>query len=496
MAAQLFVQAVEHAAYAVLSPGTHSLHHLSFASRLTDAAFEQWPRPETQEDAQAMQRWRDFLREIASERTFGVAAVTPSERPPEDRLYLTPRGNLPARQPEPIMAQAAAEQGYAPLKPSGAEERRAAPMAECTEEFTYERPERRVINGEERLYPLFRDVAGMTEEKRQLMRYFTIDDKLPNLLERYNVKQTGILLWGPPGTGKTFLVSAFVNELSRKSRRDYKLFSLEASQILSPYIGVTAMCLKKVWRQASSHEFAIIFIDEVDAFVGKEKTPLMMSVRSALLPLLDGLRSKSNVLFIGATNSLPDELDSAFRRRVAREVYVGLPDRQTIQTFVEGLGQRLSMCYNGRTQEPWKDLALDRVYSRLHGLTMDTIQRVMNDTAQGPMWDLLGDSSFTPYLVKNKGEDFYTVSKGFPTTTKPELQEITSLEGYQQSGQDGSNVCLPLPDAGHFERALSLAALPDAKYLREARGYAERAGYAETVTKIEDEIQAVESAQR
>ena len=131
-------------------------------------------------------------------------------------------------------------------------------------------------------------------------------------------------MFGPPGTGKTLIARAVANETGAF------FFLINGPEIMSKMAGESESNLRKAFEEAEKNSPAIIFIDELDSIAPKrEKTngEVERRVVSQLLTLMDGLKSRSNVVVMAATNR-PNSIDPALRRfgRFDREVDIGIPD--------------------------------------------------------------------------------------------------------------------------------------------------------------------------
>ncbi len=171
------------------------------------------------------------------------------------------------------------------------------------------------------------DIGGLSEAIQKIREMVELPLRHPELFERVGIEPPkGVLLYGPPGTGKTLLAKAVANE------SDASFFYIGGPEIVSKYMGESEQRLRQIFKEAQEKAPAIIFIDEIDAIAPKrEETQgeVERRVVAQLLTLMDGLKSRGQVIVIGATNR-PDSLDPALRRpgRFDREIEIGVPDRK------------------------------------------------------------------------------------------------------------------------------------------------------------------------
>jgi len=182
-------------------------------------------------------------------------------------------------------------------------------------------------NSRVRIRPVerFCDVSGIDEAKAEVQEVvdFIRDPKKYERLGGNLPK--GVLLIGPPGTGKTMLAKAIAGEANAS------FFSVHGSDFTEVFVGVGARRVRQLFRQARRHKPAIIFIDELDC-VGRNRNSDTngehQQTINALLAAMDGFESSQGVVVVAATNR-PDDLDEALLRpgRFDRKVHVPYPDR-------------------------------------------------------------------------------------------------------------------------------------------------------------------------
>ncbi|MDE8653027.1 CDC48 family AAA ATPase [Novosphingobium album (ex Liu et al. 2023)] len=169
------------------------------------------------------------------------------------------------------------------------------------------------------------DVGGMGDTIRQLREMVELPLRYPELFTRLGVDPPkGVLLHGPPGTGKTRLAQAVATE------SDANFFTINGPEIMGSGYGDSEKALREVFDEAAKAAPSIIFIDEIDSIAPKRTQvhgEAEKRLVAQLLTLMDGLNARANVVVIAATNR-PDAIDEALRRpgRFDREIVIGVPD--------------------------------------------------------------------------------------------------------------------------------------------------------------------------
>lgn len=171
----------------------------------------------------------------------------------------------------------------------------------------------------------FDDIAGQEEVKKDIEVNYIFPFRLPLL---FTAKSQGILMYGPPGVGKTLLAKAATAEIP-----DVAFYTPTPGEMRGKYEGETERFIARIFECAreaiedptSKYKFAVIFIDEFEGVAGQRADdPTMTRSVNALLQAMDGITSSPNVSVIAATN-FPDTLDSAIRRRFTAEIFIDLP---------------------------------------------------------------------------------------------------------------------------------------------------------------------------
>jgi transitional endoplasmic reticulum ATPase len=171
------------------------------------------------------------------------------------------------------------------------------------------------------------DIGGMADTIDQLREMVELPLRYPELFQRLGVEPPkGVLLHGPPGTGKTRLARAVANE------SDAQFFLINGPEIMGSAYGESESKLRQVFEEAAKNAPSIVFIDEIDSIApkrGQVTGEAEKRLVAQLLTLMDGLEARANLVVIAATNR-PEAIDEALRRpgRFDREIVVGVPDER------------------------------------------------------------------------------------------------------------------------------------------------------------------------
>lgn len=171
------------------------------------------------------------------------------------------------------------------------------------------------------------NVGALSKVRIELNMAIVQPIKRPELYERVGISApAGVLLWGPPGCGKTLLAKAVANE----SRANF--ISIKGPELLNKYVGESERAIRQVFTRARASIPCVIFFDELDALVPRRDTSLSESssrVVNTLLTELDGLNDRRGIFVIGATNR-PDMIDPAMLRpgRLDKTLFIELPNTE------------------------------------------------------------------------------------------------------------------------------------------------------------------------
>ena len=169
------------------------------------------------------------------------------------------------------------------------------------------------------------ELGGLKNEVQKIREMVELPMRHPELFEKIGVEAPkGVLLYGPPGTGKTLLAKAVAGETNAH------FISISGPEIMGKHYGESEERIREIFTQAEENAPSIVFIDEIDSIAPKRDEvsgELEKRIVSQLLTLMDGMKSRGNVVVIAATNR-PDSIDPALRRpgRFDREIEIGIPD--------------------------------------------------------------------------------------------------------------------------------------------------------------------------
>jgi len=217
----------------------------------------------------------------------------------------------------------------------------------------------------------YEEVGGLRTVIKSMREVVELPLRHPELFSRLGVEpHSGVLLYGPPGCGKTLLAKVLATE------SDANMYSINGPEIMNKYYGETEARLREIFKEAKDNSPSIIFIDEIDAIAPKREEvfgDVEKRVVAQLLALMDGLTDRGNVVVLGATNR-PDSVDPALRRpgRFDREMEISVPN-------IDGRIEILQI--HTRGMPIGKDVDLKKLASELHGYTGADIKSLCRESA-------------------------------------------------------------------------------------------------------------------
>ena len=263
------------------------------------------------------------------------------------------------------------------------------------------------------------DIGDLHEAKQKIREMVELPLKHPELFRRLGIEPPkGILLYGPPGCGKTLLAKAVAHET------DAYFIAINGPEIMSKFYGESEQRLREIFEEAKEHAPAIIFIDEIDAIAPKREEvtgEVEKRVVAQLLALMDGLEARGDVIVIGATNR-PNAIDPALRRpgRFDREIEIGVPDKQ---------GRHEILLVHTRNMPLAKDVDLSKLAEITHGFVGADLAALCREAAMKalrrylPQIDL-EEEQIPPEVLEKIEVRMSDFMKAFREITPTALREV------------------------------------------------------------------------
>uniref|UniRef100_A0A3Q0SLC3 Fidgetin-like protein 1 n=1 Tax=Amphilophus citrinellus TaxID=61819 RepID=A0A3Q0SLC3_AMPCI len=224
----------------------------------------------------------------------------------------------------------------------------------------------------------FEDVAGQDLAKQALQEIVILPALRPELFTGLRAPARGLLLFGPPGNGKTMLAKAVAAESNAT------FFNISAASLTSKYVGEGEKLVRALFSVARELQPSIVFIDEVDSLLCERREgehDASRRLKTEFLIEFDGVQSGSEdrVLVMGATNR-PQELDEAVLRRFAKRVYVALPSEETRFKLLKNLLRKHG--------DPLTHRELSRLARMTEGYSGSDLTSLAKDASLGPIREL------------------------------------------------------------------------------------------------------------
>lgn len=289
----------------------------------------------------------------------------------------------------------------------------------------------------------YEEVGGLRHQVKAMREIVELPLKHPELFSRLGVEpHSGILLYGPPGCGKTLIAKVLASE------SEANMFLINGPEIMNKYYGETEAKLRDMFKEAKDNSPSIIFIDEIDAIAPKREEAygdVEKRVVAQLLALMDGLTDRGNVMVLGATNR-PESIDPALRRpgRFDREFEISVPNDD---------GRLEILLIHTRGMPLADDIELKDLASELHGYTGADIKSLCREAAMKsirrylPEIDLESEKIPSEILqsMQIKLIDFYDAMHEVVPTAMREFyverskvwwQDVGGLEGVKEALTD------------------------------------------------------------
>lgn len=266
----------------------------------------------------------------------------------------------------------------------------------------------------------FEDVGGLEEVKKDIKRKIILPFRNPSLFDKFKRKAGGgVLLYGPPGCGKTMMARATAGEVGAA------FMSIEIAEVLDMYIGQSEKRLAEVFSKARASKPSVLFFDEIEALAARRRFGSAdhgASMVSTFLNELDGINASNDGLLVLAATNVPWAIDTAFRRpgRFDRVIFIPPPDEAARRAILE-----LAMA--GRPQEGVNVAPLAAATSGFSGADLVGIVETACDYA---IEESLEGDSVQPIRQKHLAE---AVKDAKPTT----LEWLSQARNYAKYANEG-----------------------------------------------------------
>ncbi|VFQ97524.1 unnamed protein product [Cuscuta campestris] len=253
------------------------------------------------------------------------------------------------------------------------------------------------------------DIAGLEHAKKVVNEMVIYPLMRPDLFSGCRSPGRGLLLFGPPGTGKTMIGKAIAGEAKAT------FFYISASSLTSKWIGEGEKLVRALFGVASCRKPAVIFVDEIDSLLSQRKSEgeheSSRRLKTQFLIEMEGFDSGSDqILLIGATNR-PQELDEAARRRLTKRLYIPLPSSEARSWIIQNLLEK-----DGLFSLSKEDI--DSVCKLTEGYSGSDMKNLVKDASMGPLREVLQRGV---EITKLRKEDIRPVSL---QDFKNSLQEV------------------------------------------------------------------------
>lgn len=277
----------------------------------------------------------------------------------------------------------------------------------------------------------WQDIAGQEVAKQALQEMVILPSVRPELFTGLRTPAKGLLLFGPPGNGKTLLARAVATECSAT------FFSISAATLTSKYVGDGEKLVRALFAVAREMQPSIIFIDEVDSLLSERSSgehEATRRLKTEFLVQFDGLpaNSESDKIVVMAATNRPQELDEAALRRFPKRVYVTLPDLSTRELLLRKLLEKQG--------SPLSDADMKRLAILTEGYSGSDLTALAKDAALEPIRELNVEEvkNMDPTKLRSIREtDFHNSLKRIRRSVAP-----NSLAAYEKWLQDFGDVTL------------------------------------------------------
>ncbi len=287
----------------------------------------------------------------------------------------------------------------------------------------------------------YEDVGGLGRTISRIREMIELPLRFPEVFDRLGIDPPrGVLMYGPPGCGKTLIARAVANETAAH------FVHVNGPEIIHKFYGESEANLRRIFEEAQSRAPSIVFLDEIDAIAPKRaevQGEVEKRVVAQLLGLMDGLKTRGQVIVIGATN-LEANLDPALRRpgRFDREIEISIPDRN---------GRREILDIHTRGMPLAEDVDLDHLAAVTHGFVGADLEALAREAAMDTLRELMPNidlaSAEIPYerlmeLEVAMGNFLDALREVEPSAMREVFTEIADVSWDEVGGMDDAKQAL------------------------------------------------------
>lgn len=282
----------------------------------------------------------------------------------------------------------------------------------------------------------YEDIGGLKREIGLVREMIELPLRHPELFQKLGIEPPkGVMVYGPSGTGKTLIAKAVAYET------DANFISISGPEIMSKYYGESEEKLREIFEEAENDAPSIIFIDEIDSIApkrGEVSGEVEQRIVAQLLSLMDGLKSRGEVIVIAATNR-PSSVDEALRRggRFDREIEIEIPDRDA----------RLEILKVHTRGMPFdNDVVLDELADITHGFVGADLASLCKEAAMRALRKIMPhikiEEEIPPDILdslKVTKNDFYEALKNIePSAMREVVVEVAHINWDDIGGLDNA----------------------------------------------------------
>lgn len=279
----------------------------------------------------------------------------------------------------------------------------------------------------------FKDILGMQDVKDALNEMVILPSLRPDLFSGLRAPPRGLLLYGPPGNGKSFVAAAVASESK------CTFFSVSAATLVSKHLGEGERLVRALFSIARERSPSIIFVDEIDSILSRrssEEHEASRRLKTEFLVSFDGIAGKndgdSRVIVLAATNC-PEDLDEALIRRMQRRIYIPSPDAPSRRTMLASMLNHPSLVHALSKAE------VERLVLATDGYSNSDLKALVSDAALGPLRSLSSSqllSTPADQLPAVQWSHFESaLHKIRPSVSKERLMEYEKWSKKQEGGR-------------------------------------------------------------